>query len=250
MMTADSAGYYNFETGEFGNGLWFAFLKGIYKYVLNSKNLIQGKDLRQLNRDQKYAVKRILSEMVMIGASAWLMLLSIAFARTNDYDEDKEPMWTINVFDPEGEDRGLVDFNPENADKKFTNWFRWKLALLATRTFTERSTFYWPGTVTELISSPSTAKSYLDDLGYNLELFMDLFEINGHNRNDLVKSGGYKGMTRGTRDVLKITGFTGIDNVVRGWHTSGIKSTLNWYQNVSPNNFIVPTQTVWKEQQK
>ena len=185
----------------------------------------------------------------MIAAAAKLMLLSMAFARANDYDDDKDPTWTINIFDPEGQDRGLIEFNGKNYDKKFMNWFRWKLALLSTRTFTERSTFYWPGTVTELLTSPSTAKSYLDDLGYNLELMMDLFEINGHDRSDMVKTGGYAGMTRGTRDVLKITGFTGIDNVVRGWHTSGIKSTLNWYQGVSPNNFIVPSKSTWLEQQ-
>jgi hypothetical protein len=103
------------------------------------------------------------------------MLFSIAFARRHDYDDDKEPMWTVNVFDPEGEDRGILEFNGNNAGDKTLNWMRWKLALLMTRTFTERATFYWPGTVTELISSPSTAKSYLDDLGYTLELFMDLF---------------------------------------------------------------------------
>lgn len=249
MRTADSAGYVNFETGEFGNGLWWSFLKGLYKYICNVKNLIQGKDMRQLTRDQRYAVKRILSEVIMIGISAKTMLLSIAFARANDYDDDKDPTWTLNIFDPKGSNKDLIEFNSKNYDKKFQNWLRWKLALLATRTFTERSTFYWPGTVTELISSPSTAKSYLDDLGYNLELFMDLFEINGHDRTDLVKNGGYSGMTRGTRDVLKITGFTGIDNLVRGWHTSGIKSTLNWYQGVSPNNFLIPSKSVWLEQQ-
>ena len=249
MYTADSAGSVNFETGEFGNGLWFSALKGFYKYITNVKALVTGKDLRQLTRDQKYAVNRILTEVAMIGACAFLMLWSIAFARTNDYDDDKDPMWTVNVFDPEGKDRGILQFNGKNAGDKMLNWTRWKLALLATRLFTERSTFYWPGTITELISSPSTAKSYLDDLGYTLELFMDLFEINGHDRNELVRSGGYKGMTRGTRDVMKITGATGIDNVIRNWHTSGIKSTLNWYQGISPNNFLIPNKSTWEKEQ-
>ena len=249
MYTSDSAGSVNFETGEFGNGLWFSALKGFYKYIQNVKALVTRKDLRQLTDDQKYAVKRILTEVAIIGACAFLMTWSIAFARTNDYDEDKDPMWTVNIFDPEGEDRGILEFNGKNAGDKMLNWTRWKLALLATRTFTERSTFYWPGTVTELISSPSTAKSYLDDLGYSLELFMDLFEINGHDRNEMVRSGGYKGMTRGTRDIMKITGATGIDNVIRNWHTSGIKSTLNWYQGVSPNNFLIPNKSTWEKEQ-
>ena len=249
MYTSDSAGSVNFETGEFGNGLWFSALKGFYKYIYNVKALVTNKDLRQLTDDQKYAVKRILTEVAIIGACVFLMLWSIAFARTNDYDYDKDPMWTVNIFDPEGEDRGILQFNGKNAEDKMLNWVRWKLALLATRTFTERSTFYWPGTVTELISSPSTAKSYLDDLGYSLELFMDLFEINGHDRNEMVRSGGYKGMTRGTRDIMKITGATGIDNIIRNWHTSGIKSTLNWYQGVSPNNFLIPNKSTWEKEQ-
>ena len=249
MYSADSAGSVNFETGEFGNGLWFSALKGLYKYVCNVKALLTGKDLRQLTYDQKYAVKRILAEVAIIGACAFAMVWSIAFARTNDYDDDKNPIWTVNIFDPEGEDRGILEFNGSNSKDKILNWTRWKLALLATRTFTERSTFYWPGTVTELISSPSTAKSYLDDLGYSLELFMDLFEINGHDRNEMVTSGGYKGMTRGTRDIMKITGATGIDNVIRNWHTSGIKSTLNWYQGISPNNFLIPNKSTWEKEQ-
>lgn len=249
MYSADSAGSVNFETGEFGNGLWFSALKGLYKYVCNVKALLTGKDLRQLTDDQKYAVKRILAEVAIIGACAFAMTWSIAFARTNDYDDDKDPMWTVNIFDPEGEDRGILQFNGKHVNDKMLNWTRWKLALLATRTFTERSTFYWPGTVTELISSPSTAKSYLDDLGYSLELFMDLFEINGHDRNEVVRSGGYKGMTRGTRDIMKITGATGMDNVIRNWHTSGIKSTLNWYQQVSPNSFLIPNKSTWEKEQ-
>ena len=249
MYTADSAGYVNFETGEFGNGLWFSALKGLYKYITNVKALITGKDLRQLTADQKYAVKRIMTEVLIIGAMLKIMLFSIALARTHDYDDDKDPMWTLNIFDPEGEDRGLLEFNGTNAGDKALNYLRWKLALLSTRTFTERITFFWPGTVTELISSPSTAKSYLDDLGYSLQLFMDLFEINGHDRNELIKSGGYKGMTRGTRDIMKITGATGLDNVIRNWHTSGIKSTLNWYSGIAPNNILIPNKSTWEEEQ-
>lgn len=247
--TADTAGFVNFETGESGNGLWWSFLKGMYKYVSNVKQLIQGKDLRQLTYDQKYAVKRILTELATIAITMKIMLFSIAFARSNDYDDDKDPTWSINIFSPEGEDLPILYYNGNNHGDKFNNWLRWKMALLATRTFVETSTFYWPGTVTELITSPSTAKSYLDDIGYSLELFMDLFEINGRNRNEVVRSGGYKGMTRGTRDIMKITGATGIDNLVRGWHTSGIKSTLNWYSGVAPNNLLIPNKSTWEKEQ-
>lgn len=247
MFTADSAGIVNFETGEFGNGVWYSFLKGLYKYVYNVKALVNKKDVRQLTRDQKQAVRRILAELVIIGGCIWAMLWSIAFARSND-DDDKDPVWTVNVFDPENEDRSWLEVDWNRSGSSALNWVRWKMALLATRTFTERTTFYWPGTVTELLTSPSTAKSYLDDLGYSLELFMDLFEINGHDRNEVVRSGGYKGMTRGTRDIMKITGATGIDNVIRNWHTSGLKSTLNWYSGVSPNNFLIPNKTTWEKQ--
>ena len=46
MYTSDSAGSVNFETGEFGNGLWFSALKGFYKYIQNVKALVTRKDLR------------------------------------------------------------------------------------------------------------------------------------------------------------------------------------------------------------
>ena len=249
MYTEDNAGFVNFETGETGNALWVSGIQGMIKLVSNAKRLITGKDVRQLTQDQKYAVKRLFSEILIIAASAFIMLYSIAFARTNDYDKDKEPLWTVNIFDPENEDRGLLQFNGNNANDKMLNWLRWKLALLATRTFTERSTFWWPGTVTELINTPSTAVSFLDSTAYVLQLFMDLFEINGHDRQEVIKSGGYKGMTRGTRDIIKIASPLGVDNIVRNWHTSGIKSTLNWYSGVSPNNLLIPNKSTWEKEQ-
>ena len=80
-----------------------------------------------------------------------------------------------------------------------------------------------------------------------IDLFMDLFSINGHNSSEAVKTGGYAGMSRGTRDIIKMMGPLGIDNLIRNWHTSGLKSTLNWYSGVTPNNFILPNKSTWEE---
>jgi len=56
-------------------------------------------------------------------------------------------------------------------------------------------------------------------------------------------------MTRGTRDIIKIASPLGVDNIVRNWHTSGIKSTLNWYSGVSPNNLLIPNKSTWEKEQ-
>ena len=82
-----------------------------------------------------------------------------------------------------------------------------------------------------------------------IDLFMDLLSINGHNANETVKTGGYSTMTRGTRDLIKIGGPLGVDNLVRNWHVNGLKSTLNWYSAITPNNFILPNKSTWEEQE-
>ena len=66
---------------------------------------------------------------------------------------------------------------------------------------------------------------------------------------DEIKTGGYKHMTRRTRDVLKLTSAFGFDNLVRQWHTDGIKSTFNYYRKLTPTSAIVPSQSEWNEQQ-
>lgn len=241
-MFSDSAGYVNFETGETGNGLWFSFLKGLYNLVSNAINLVRGKDLRQITNDQKYAMKRIFADLAILYLCLQSALWSIAFARKHDYD-DTTPTWTVNVIG----DGPFLDINTNNYFDKLMNWGRWKLALVAERSFTERVTFYWPGTINELINSPSTATTFLENIGYTIDLAMGLFSINGEDNREIINRGAYKGMTKGTRNALKLFSPLGVNNLVRGWHTSGIKSTLNYYRNVSPNKYLIPSQKKWEE---
>ena len=168
------------------------------------------------------------------------MLWSIGFARSNNYDDDKEPAWKLNLIG----DGPLLEFKTEHMSDKFADWFRWKMALLATRGFTERLTPWWAPTALEPLTSPTVATSYLDDIGVMWGLVIDLFS---QRTTEEIKSGGYKHMTRGTRDLLKLFSAFGVDNLVRSWHTDGIKSTLNYYRGLTPTNAIVPSQSEWNE---
>lgn len=242
----DDLGLVNLETGEFEGAVFKDFCRGIYKLAANYKMAFRSGFMSKLTESQSYAVKRCLTELGMITGLLFLMLWSVSFARSNDYDEDKDPTWLVNIAGlmPWTDDKFLT-FDLDNADKKFFDFLRWKLALLATRGFTERLTAWWAPTVLELFTSPSTAKSYLEDIGTIWDLALDMFSQHG---SDEIKTGGYKHMTRRTRDILKLTSAFGFDNLVRQWHTDGIKSTFNYYRKLTPTSAIVPSQSEWNEQ--
>ena len=243
----DDLGLVNLETGEFEGAVFKDFIRGMYKLAANAKSLFRSGDINTLTREQKYAVARCLTELGTITALMFAMLWSVAFARTNNYDDDKDPVWLVNIAGlMPWRDEKLLTFDFDNADKKFFDFLRWKLALLSTRGFTERLTSWWPPTVLELFTSPSTAKSYLDDICTIWDLSLDMFS---QHADDEIKTGGYKHMTRRTRDVLKLTSAFGVDNLVRQWHTDGIKSTFNYYRKLTPTSAIVPSQSEWNEQQ-
>ena len=243
----DDLGLVNLETGEFEGAVFKDFCRGMYKMAANYKSAFRSGIMSSLNESQRYAVKRCLTELGTITALMFMMLWSVAFARTNDYDDDKDPVWLVNIAGimPWSKEK-LLTFDFDNADKKFFDFLRWKLALLSTRGFTERLTSWWPPTVLELFTSPSTAKSYLDDVCTIWDLSLDMFS---QHADDEIKTGGYKHMTRRTRDVLKLTSAFGVDNLVRQWHTDGIKSTFNYYRKLTPTSAIVPSQSEWNEQQ-
>jgi hypothetical protein len=119
---------------------------------------------------------------------------------------------------------------------------RWKSALLTTRLFTERAGSFWPGTIMELLTSPTTVYSYITDVGRTLDLCADFLGINGHSNDEMIKSGAYKNMSRGTRDVLKMFKANGVDNLVRNWHTDGVKSVLNYYSKITPTEWFIPAK--------
>ena len=84
---SEQAGMVNFETGETGNALGMSFLHGLKNYVSNARRLLTHKDIKQLSYDQRYAVNRIASEIVIIGFSIFMALWSLAFARRGDLDD-------------------------------------------------------------------------------------------------------------------------------------------------------------------
>ena len=243
----DDLGLVNLETGEFEGAVFKDFCRGMYKMAANYKAAFRSGLMDTLTESQSYAVKRCLTELGTITALMFLMLWSVAFARSNDYDDDKDPVWLLNIAGlmPWREEKFLT-FDFDNADKKFFDFLRWKLALLSTRGFTERLTSWWPPTVLELFTSPSTAKSYLDDVCTIWDLSLDMFS---QHADDEIKTGGYKHMTRRTRDVLKLGSAFGVDNLVRQWHTDGIKTTFNYYRKLTPTSAIVPSQSEWNEEQ-
>lgn len=236
----DDLGMVNLETGEFEGAVFKDFCRGVYKLTGNLKQVFRGQATNQLTREQRYAVARSVTELGMITGLMFLMIWSVAFARANDYDDDKDPAWTLNLI---GEGP-LLDINLKNADSKFMDFMRWKLALLATRGFTERLTPWWIPTMTEIISNPTTAYSYLEDIGVIWGFATDLFS---QRAGEEIKTGGYKHMTRGTRDILKLLSPLGFDNLVRQWHTDGLKSTFNFYRGMAPTNSLIPTQTEYNE---
>ena len=243
----DDLGLVNLETGEFEGAVFKDFIRGMYKLAKNARHLFRTGDVNTLTEPQQYAVKRCLTELGTITALMFLMLWSVAFARSNNYDDDKDPVWLVNIAGlMPWTDEKLLTLDLDNADKKFFDFLRWKLALLSTRGFTERLTAWWPPTVLDLFTSPSTAKSYLDDVCAIWDLSLDMFS---QHADEEIKTGGYKHMTRRTRDVLKLTSAFGFDNLVRQWHTDGIKSTFNYYRKLSPTSAIVPSQSEWNEEQ-
>lgn len=108
--------------------------------------------------------------------------------------------------------------------------------------FQERASAYSPGVVMDILSTPSVAKSYIENLNRWMDIPMDI--INDRS-DEKIKQGGYKGFNRFTKDIFKIFQNTSADALIKGLHVEGVKSTTNFYLQQSPNNFIVPKKTQW-----
>jgi len=167
---------------------------------------------------------------------------------SDDDDDDKKPAWTINIVNPVDKggnkiDKPLVEFNTDNIDRKLYRYGISSLALLSVRYATERSTSWWAPTTLDIIKSPTTATSYFDKIGTIYDVGLDL--LNPEKSSEVIRSGGYKGMTRGTRDILKVLSATGVDNLVRSFHTDGVRATFNYYRKLSPTSMYVPGMEEW-----
>lgn len=239
----DDIVYHNLETGEDTGAVFKDFCRGYYKLAKNVKHIFDSQEYEKLTSQQKSACFKLTSELIMIAGILYLMLWSIAFARDHDDEDDKDPAWTLEL-NPAAKKPGL-NINTKNAENNFLGWLRWKLAVLSTRTFNERLTPWWAPTALEPLTSPTVFTSYLDDCGHIFQLGADLINSSS---DDLITTGGYKGTTRITRDILKLSSPLGVDNIVRQWHTDGLKSTFNYYRGTVPSKFIIPTQEEYNEQ--
>ena len=198
-------------------------------------------------------MRRSIAELAVIAGLIFLSAFGmVGWVFGGDGDDDKDPVWTLNLIDPEGKDDcNFLDINTHNVNESFKNWIRWKLLTLTTKLINERTTTWWPGTITDIVKSPTTATSFLDDLGTMFDFAIDIF------RGDLrepIRSGGYKSMSKGTKDILKFLSFfpgvAMLDNIIRDCHVSGLKSTFNYYKSQSIIPYFIPSMKQWKNNNK
>lgn len=249
----DDGGFENLATGVLEGSLYQDGIRGIGKYISSLKNLIKGKGFHtDLTDNQRYAVRKQVAEIAIIlglaiGTNLFTKFLYSLFPSWDD--DDKDPNWTINVFDPEDEDRNLIDFRDdvESYNKDFQRLVLWDTAALLTKLTFERTTPYWYGTIIDIIKSPTPVTSYIDQLEGLYNIIPDAF--NGKLR-DPITTGGYRGMTRGTKDICNVLSATGLNNVVKAWHVAGRKSSFNFYSQQGLNRFFIQSQSDYEDQQQ
>lgn len=249
----DDGGFENLATGVLEGSLYQDGIRAIGKYISSLKNLIKGKGFHtDLTDNQRYAVRKQVAEIAIIlglaiGMNLFTKLVYSMFPSWDD--DDKDPNWTINVFDPEDEDRNLIDFRDdvESYSKDFQRLVLWDTAALLTKLTFERTTPYWYGTIVDIIKSPTPVTSYIDQLEGLYNIIPDAF--NGKLR-DPITTGGYRGMTRGTKDICNVLSATGLNNVVKAWHVAGRKSSFNFYSQQGLNRFFIQSQSDYEDQQQ
>lgn len=247
----DDGGFENLATGVLEGSLYQDGIRAIGKYISSLKNLIKGKGFHtDLTDNQRYAVRKQVAEIAIIlglaiGTNLFTKLLYSLFPSWDDDDED--PNWTINVFDPEDEDRNLIDFRDdvESYSKDYQKLVLWDTAALLTKLTFERTTPYWYGTIIDIIKSPTPVTSYIDQLEGLYNIIPDSF--NGKLR-DPITTGGYRGMTRGTKDICNVLSATGLNNIIKAWHVAGRKSSFNFYSQQGLNRFFVQSRSDYEDQ--
>lgn len=247
----DDGGFENLATGVLEGSLYQDGIRAVGKYISSLKNLIKGKGFHtNLTDNQRYAVRKQVAEIAIIlglaiGTNLFTKLLYSLFPSWDD--DDKDPNWTINVFDPEDEDRNLIDFRDdvESYSKDYQRLVLWDTAALLTKLTFERTTPYWYGTIIDIIKSPTPVTSYIDQLEGLYNIIPDSF--NGKLR-DPITTGGYRGMTRGTKDICNVISATGLNNIVKAWHVAGRKSSFNFYSQQGLNRFFVQSQSDYEDQ--
>lgn len=246
-FTRDDISGVNLRTGTDQGALFKDAVRGLSKMTLNAKNLITRTPMSTLTRNQKYALKRVIANIVFITINMIAAINFAAWAMGADDDAPEGPGWTLNLVDPEGEDRDLIEIDKKNLKANLIYWFKWEAALVSARAFNESVTGYWPTTITETITTVSVAKSYLDKCTKIWDILGDVFK---GRLEEEVKNGGYQHMSRATRDLCAILSPTGIDNYVKQGHVSGLKSTFNFYRQLTPTDMIIPSKDEWSKKNK
>ena len=246
-FTRDDISGVNLRTGTDQGALFKDAVRGLSKMTLNAKNLITRTPMSTLTRNQKYALKRVIANIVFITINMIAAINFAAWAMGADDDAPEGPGWTLNLVDPEGEDRDLIEIDKKNLKDNLIYWFKWEAALVSARAFNESVTGYWPTTITETITTVSVAKSYLDKCTKIWDILGDVFK---GRLEEEVKNGGYQHMSRATRDLCAILSPTGIDNYVKQGHVSGLKSTFNFYRQLTPTDMIIPSKDEWSKKNK
>ena len=250
----DDLGYENLRTGEYQGAVFKDFINVLAR---PARNLAAKYNLCEkghgLTENQKYAMRRSIAELAIIAGLIFLSAFGmVGWVFGGDGDDDKDPVWTLNLIDPEGKDDcNFLDINTHNVNESFKNWIRWKLLTLTIKLINERTTTWWPGTITDIVKSPTTATSFLDDLGTMFDFTTDIFR---GNLREPIRSGGYKSMSKGTKDILKFLSFfpgvAMLDNIIRDCHVSGLKSTFNYYKSQSIIPYFIPSMKQWKKDNK
>lgn len=249
----DQMGYENLSTGQFDGAVFKDFIRGCQKWLRRTwlsqavgwkkKSEQSGMNLEYTD-NQRYAVRRTIADMtILAGIVIALLGFVVPFTYGHDGDDpDKDPEWVINLLPFNG--KPIIDVDTSNMDQATKNLARWHMLAFTLKLFQERASAYSPGVVMDILSTPSVAKSYIENLNRWMDIPMDI--INDRS-DEKIKQGGYKGFNRFTKDIFKIFQNTSADALIKGLHVEGVKSTTNFYLQQSPNNFIVPKKTQWVE---
>lgn len=232
-------GQYNFETGTIEKGQWRitgALLNiGIIRNMYNCwKRLtcklrgitydanVHGKKKRDFTANEVYALRRISVAVGMLLFTSIMTLFSAMMVTKYPKEWLSEFVYAINVA-----------------------------------AISERSAqipIFAPLTALDIVNSVAISKSFIDNLEYSIDFFIDIisvlkYEVFGLDPDDIpryqqeVQSGSYKGQNAMFRDWIKFMGSIkpewGVDNIIRNTQPYGNISSANYYiGNVAPTGFL------------
>ena len=205
---ARSYGYYNYETGEIERGHYTSISNLLRRYITN----------------WVYGLRS---------------LLSSDQAKKQEYSEKREKLKGITQLEIEGVKAVSADiaicatatlasiFLKMKADDDKSWWIQY-LYLISLRLAEARGTNLDPTTVADFVGSITTLQSVWNDFGTGFTYMLDGMGLTGHNPNDLVKSGAYKGSSRWFRDAMKMVPFS---NLYEDMNYNTLRAKQNYYRN-------------------